>query len=214
MPGWPPGIWFDERQLAHAIPGRRRVRDAHLPHVAVLFHRRLLRAAAVPETRRAFVLGKPRCKRILIPLVVGWVMLFPIIAFLWMTGITKVFGGTLPPMPAMPRPGRISAHAPVVPLSTAPHLRGGRSRFAASSRVSIRRRNCAASSTRRSTASIRTMTATFTLGFAGRRGAHDVADLVLLAGHPDTGPVTDSADPGVGRFRHRIRLRLADPSLE
>jgi ABC-type multidrug transport system ATPase subunit/peptidoglycan/LPS O-acetylase OafA/YrhL len=44
-----------------------------------------------------------RAKRILIPLVAGWVILAPIIAFLWQAGLTKVFGGTLPPMPAMPK---------------------------------------------------------------------------------------------------------------
>ena len=37
------------------------------------------------------------------PLVVGWVVLFPIIAFVWTVGITKVFGGTTPPMPEMPK---------------------------------------------------------------------------------------------------------------
>jgi ABC-type multidrug transport system ATPase subunit/peptidoglycan/LPS O-acetylase OafA/YrhL len=40
--------------------------------------------------------------RILVPLVAGWVILAPIISYLWISGLTKAFGGTLPPMPAMP----------------------------------------------------------------------------------------------------------------
>jgi ABC-type multidrug transport system ATPase subunit/peptidoglycan/LPS O-acetylase OafA/YrhL len=44
-----------------------------------------------------------RLKRILVPLVAGWIVLFPLIAFIWSVGITKVFGGTMPPMPEMPK---------------------------------------------------------------------------------------------------------------
>jgi ABC-type multidrug transport system ATPase subunit/peptidoglycan/LPS O-acetylase OafA/YrhL len=41
-----------------------------------------------------------RAKRILVPLLVGWVVLFPTLAVVWVWGITKTFGGTLPPPPA------------------------------------------------------------------------------------------------------------------
>jgi ABC-type multidrug transport system ATPase subunit/peptidoglycan/LPS O-acetylase OafA/YrhL len=46
---------------------------------------------------------KNRATRIVIPLVAGWAVLYPLIGLIWMTGITKVFGGTLPPMPEMPK---------------------------------------------------------------------------------------------------------------
>jgi ABC-type multidrug transport system ATPase subunit/peptidoglycan/LPS O-acetylase OafA/YrhL len=43
-----------------------------------------------------------RLKRILVPLVAGWVVLFPLIGFIWVTGITKTLG-FMPPMPEMPK---------------------------------------------------------------------------------------------------------------
>ncbi len=43
---------------------------------------------------------RDRLKRILVPLVVGWVVLFPSIAAVWVWGITKTFGGALPAPPA------------------------------------------------------------------------------------------------------------------
>ena len=47
---------------------------------------------------------RDRSKRILVPLVVGWVILAPTLLALWMWGLTKTFG-TLPPAPAnMPPP--------------------------------------------------------------------------------------------------------------
>src|SRR5690606_16641680 len=44
-----------------------------------------------------------RLLRIAAPLVVGWVLLYPLISMVWITGITKVFGGNLPPMPEAPK---------------------------------------------------------------------------------------------------------------
>jgi ABC-type multidrug transport system ATPase subunit/peptidoglycan/LPS O-acetylase OafA/YrhL len=41
-----------------------------------------------------------RIKRILLPLVVGWVVVFPAIGVVWLWGLTKTFGGTMPPAPA------------------------------------------------------------------------------------------------------------------
>ena len=43
---------------------------------------------------------RDRLKRVLVPLVVGWVVLFPSIAAVWVWGITKTFGGALPAPPA------------------------------------------------------------------------------------------------------------------
>ena len=41
-----------------------------------------------------------RIKRILLPLVVGWVVVFPAIGVVWLWGLTKTFGGTMPSAPA------------------------------------------------------------------------------------------------------------------
>ena len=49
-----------------------------------------------------------RSKRILVPLVAGWPIIFPVTAAVWVWGLTRTFGGTLPPAPAnapAPPPG-------------------------------------------------------------------------------------------------------------
>jgi peptidoglycan/LPS O-acetylase OafA/YrhL len=49
-----------------------------------------------------------RLKRILVPLVAGWLILFPTTAAVWVWGLTRTFGGTLPAAPAnapAPPPG-------------------------------------------------------------------------------------------------------------
>lgn len=43
---------------------------------------------------------RDRAKRILAPLVGGWLVFFPMIAAVWIWGITKTFAGKLPPPPA------------------------------------------------------------------------------------------------------------------
>jgi peptidoglycan/LPS O-acetylase OafA/YrhL len=46
-----------------------------------------------------------RLRRILLPLVVGWIVLFPAIAAVWVWGITRSFDGKIPaPPPNMPPP--------------------------------------------------------------------------------------------------------------
>jgi len=49
-----------------------------------------------------------RSKRILLPLVAGWPIIFPAVAAVWVWGLTRTFGGTLPAAPAnapAPPPG-------------------------------------------------------------------------------------------------------------
>ena len=49
-----------------------------------------------------------RLKRILVPLVAGWLILFPATAAVWVWGLTRTFGGSLPAAPAnapAPPPG-------------------------------------------------------------------------------------------------------------
>jgi peptidoglycan/LPS O-acetylase OafA/YrhL len=48
---------------------------------------------------------RDRAKRILLPLVAGWLILFPMLAAVWIWGLMKTFGGKMPPPPAnMPAP--------------------------------------------------------------------------------------------------------------
>jgi peptidoglycan/LPS O-acetylase OafA/YrhL len=48
---------------------------------------------------------RDRAKRILLPLVAGWMIFFPMLAAVWIWGLTKTFGGKIPPPPAnMPAP--------------------------------------------------------------------------------------------------------------
>ena len=46
---------------------------------------------------------KNRLQRIALPLVIGWVVLYPLIVWIWIAGIGKSFGGAPPPMPETPR---------------------------------------------------------------------------------------------------------------
>jgi ABC-type multidrug transport system ATPase subunit/peptidoglycan/LPS O-acetylase OafA/YrhL len=102
MPGWPPGIWA----MNDNSPSQFLSDAAFVTHVfrmplfffiAGYFGRLLvLRLGTGP-------FWVNRGKRIALPLVAGWVVLFPLISFIWATGITKVFGGTLPSMPEMPK---------------------------------------------------------------------------------------------------------------
>ncbi len=92
-----------ERQLAQPVPERRGVRHAHLPHVAVLLHRGLLRAPAVPEARRALVLGESRQAHRSCRWSPAGSCCSRSSPSSGLSGITKVFGGTMPPMPEMPK---------------------------------------------------------------------------------------------------------------
>ncbi len=101
MPGWPPGLWAMQDNSPSALLGDA----AFVSHVfrmtlfffiagyfARLLHGRLGTAG----------FWKNRALRIALPLVAGWVVLFPLITMVWIAGLTRVFGGNLPAMPEMP----------------------------------------------------------------------------------------------------------------
>ena len=101
LPGMPPGTWFAIDNSPNQFLG-----DAafvtHIFRMSLFFFiagyfGRLLYQKLGPGS-----FWSNRLTRILIPLVAGWVILSPIISYLWISGLIKVFGGTLPPMPAMP----------------------------------------------------------------------------------------------------------------
>jgi ABC-type multidrug transport system ATPase subunit/peptidoglycan/LPS O-acetylase OafA/YrhL len=101
MPGWPPGIWA----MVDNSPSQFLSDGAFVAHIFRMslfffiagFFGRLLYHKLGPG---AF--WKNRGQRILIPLIAGWVILFPLIAFIWGQGIAKVLGGPPPPPPQMP----------------------------------------------------------------------------------------------------------------
>jgi ABC-type multidrug transport system ATPase subunit/peptidoglycan/LPS O-acetylase OafA/YrhL len=102
MPGWPPGLWA----MVDNSPSAFLSDAAFVSHVfrmslfffiagffARLLHQRLGTAG----------FWSNRGKRIALPMVAFWVVLFPLIGLVWQWGLAKVFGGTVPPMPEMPK---------------------------------------------------------------------------------------------------------------
>jgi ABC-type multidrug transport system ATPase subunit/peptidoglycan/LPS O-acetylase OafA/YrhL len=101
IPGTPPGVWFaidnsPNQYLGDAAFVTHIFRMSLFFFIAGFFGRLLYQKLGA----RSFWAN--RLMRILVPLVAGWVILAPIISYLWISGLTKAFGGTLPPMPAMP----------------------------------------------------------------------------------------------------------------
>ncbi len=98
IPGLIPGIWaINDRSPSDAISVLLFVshifRMSLFFFIAGFFARMLLQRAGA----RGF--WGNRVKRILVPLIVGWMIVFPAIAAVWIWGLTKTFG-TLPAAPA------------------------------------------------------------------------------------------------------------------
>ncbi len=101
MPGWPPGIWamVDNSPspfLSDAAFVTHIFRMSLFFFIAGFFGRMLYHKLGA----RGFWAN--RGKRIAIPLVTGWIVLFPAIAFIWGKGLAKVLGGPPPAPPQMP----------------------------------------------------------------------------------------------------------------
>jgi ABC-type multidrug transport system ATPase subunit/peptidoglycan/LPS O-acetylase OafA/YrhL len=102
MPGWPPGIWaMNDNSPSQFLSDAAFV--THIFRMSLFFFIAGYFGRLLYQKLGAGAFWANRGKRIAIPLVAGWVVLFPLIGFIWMTGITKVFGGTPPPMPEMPK---------------------------------------------------------------------------------------------------------------
>ena len=101
MPGMPPGAWFAMDNSTNQYLG-----DAafvtHIFRMSLFFFIAGYFGRLLYQKLGARSFWANRLMRILVPLVAGWVILAPIISYLWISGLTKAFGGTLPPMPAMP----------------------------------------------------------------------------------------------------------------
>jgi ABC-type multidrug transport system ATPase subunit/peptidoglycan/LPS O-acetylase OafA/YrhL len=102
MPGWPPGIWaMNDNSPSQFLSDASFV--THIFRMSLFFFIAGYFGRLLYQKLGARAFWANRTKRILVPLVAGWIVLFPIIGFIWTIGITKVFGGTLPPMPEMPK---------------------------------------------------------------------------------------------------------------
>ncbi|MFG6464180.1 ATP-binding cassette domain-containing protein [Roseateles sp. DXS20W] len=102
IPGLPPGLWaMNDRSpspfLADASFVAHSFRMTLFFFIAGYFARQLHQRLGT----RGFWAN--RGQRIAVPLVVGWVLLFPAIAFVWHLGLQKVFHGAPPAMPEMPK---------------------------------------------------------------------------------------------------------------
>jgi ABC-type multidrug transport system ATPase subunit/peptidoglycan/LPS O-acetylase OafA/YrhL len=100
MPGWPPGIWAMNDNSPSAF-----LSDAafvsHVFRMSLFFFIAGYFGRLLHQKLGTGAFWSNRLKRIAVPLVAGWVILFPLIAYIWTTGITKTLGFT-PPMPEMP----------------------------------------------------------------------------------------------------------------
>jgi ABC-type multidrug transport system ATPase subunit/peptidoglycan/LPS O-acetylase OafA/YrhL len=101
IPGMPPGMWAmndvsTSPLLADASFVAHSFRMLLFFFIAGFFARQLHQRLGT----RAFWVN--RLKRIAVPLVVGWLLLFPLIGFVWYLGMQKVFNGAPPAAPAMP----------------------------------------------------------------------------------------------------------------
>ncbi len=101
LPGMPPGIW----SMVDNSPSQFLSDAGFVTHVFRMtlfffiagYFGRLLHAKA---GTRGF--WSNRAKRIAVPLVIGWVVLFPLIAFIWSVGMAKMTGGTASVIPQLP----------------------------------------------------------------------------------------------------------------
>ena len=106
LPGLVPGIWaMTDNSPSTSI--------AILLFVSHVFRMSLFFFIAGFFARMLYLRGGARgfwvnrAKRILVPFVAGWVVVFPLIAAVWYWGLTVTFGGAIPAPPAnMPAPPR------------------------------------------------------------------------------------------------------------
>jgi ABC-type multidrug transport system ATPase subunit/peptidoglycan/LPS O-acetylase OafA/YrhL len=100
MPGWPPGLWaMSDVSTSPLLSDAAYV--SHIFRMALFFFIAGFFARLLYQRRGARGFWANRGKRILVPLVGGWVVLFPLITWIWLVGMRKVFDGELPEMPEM-----------------------------------------------------------------------------------------------------------------
>jgi peptidoglycan/LPS O-acetylase OafA/YrhL len=107
IPGMIPGLWFIvDNSPSTTISAVSFA--SHMFRMTLFFFVAGFFAHLMYHRKGARGFWRDRAKRILGPLVGGWLVFFPMIAVIWVWGLTKTFGGKLPAPPAnapAPPPG-------------------------------------------------------------------------------------------------------------
>ncbi len=100
MPNWPPGLWAATDNSPSPF-----LADAafvtHIFRMSLFFFIAGFFARVMHNKLGARGFWSNRAKRIVVPLVIGWMILFPAIAVVWTVGFAKTTGGAALPIPAM-----------------------------------------------------------------------------------------------------------------
>ncbi|MBC8025749.1 MAG: acyltransferase family protein, partial [Steroidobacteraceae bacterium] len=100
MPNWPPGLWAASDNSPSPF-----LADAafvtHIFRMSLFFFIAGFFARVMHNKLGARGFWTNRAKRIAVPLVIGWMILFPAIAVVWTLGYAKTTGGASMPIPAM-----------------------------------------------------------------------------------------------------------------
>lgn len=102
MPGWPPGIWAMVDNSPSALLGDAAF-VAHIFRMTLFFLLAGFFARLLQQRLGTGGFCRNRLLRIAVPLVIGWVVLYPLIMWIWIAGVTRSFGGNPPSMPEMPK---------------------------------------------------------------------------------------------------------------
>ena len=102
MPGWPPGIWaMVDNSPSQFLSDAGFV--AHVFRMSLFFFIAGFFGRMMFHKLGAAGFWANRARRIAVPLVIGWAVLFPLIMWVWSMGLNKVFNGQVPPMPEFPK---------------------------------------------------------------------------------------------------------------
>ena len=125
IPGLIPGLWAATDSSPSAPIGVA-LFAAHMFRMSLFFFVAGFFARMLFQRGGARGFWSNRLRRILLPLVAGWLIVFPLTAAVWIWGLTRTFGDALAleatKMPAPP-PGAFPVGAPLVPLLPARALR-------------------------------------------------------------------------------------------
>jgi len=102
MPGWPPGLWAMVDDSPSPFLGDAAF-VSHVFRMTLFFFIAGFFARLLRQRLGTGGFCRNRLLRIAVPLVAGWTVLYPLISAIWIAGVTKTFGGQLPPMPEMPK---------------------------------------------------------------------------------------------------------------
>jgi ABC-type multidrug transport system ATPase subunit/peptidoglycan/LPS O-acetylase OafA/YrhL len=104
LPGMIPGIWaIVDNSPSTAISVL--LFTSHIFRMSLFFFVAGFFARMMVRRKGGRGFWVDRLKRILLPLICGWIVLAPALGAVWIWGLMKTFGGTLPPAPAnMPPP--------------------------------------------------------------------------------------------------------------